>query len=693
MKNIFELISQAFVLNEDELNFLKDLISKIKETEKDFNIVKSLIDNKLDFNSVCAYLISEHEINIENCSKDIALLSENLKFLSTSYVYNNKQEQNEMLRKQFIAMCKDIRVIIIKLCYVNYQAKLCSLPLTQENKDLLVTIRNIYAPLSERLGLNKMKSELEDLCLKYLNPEIYNELERSVLLKKEENNSQIELTKNKLEDIIKELNLKDAVIMARQKHFSSIYKKISSKAVTLAQIYDLIAMRVIVSSIEDCYAVLGKIHGIYKPMEGRFKDYISNPKPNGYQSLHTTIITENSRPMEIQIRTFDMHKNSEFGVDVAHWIYKEKRKTTELDKKLSWLREIMDNSENLNSDDFIQTLKTNLYSGRIFVQTPKGKVLEFPEGSCIIDFAYAIHSDVGNYCVGGKINGKLVPLNTKLSNNDIIEIVTSSTSKGPSRDWLKIVKTSEARDKINTFFRKELKEENIKNGKQILELAIKNKGLAVSKVLTDENIEKILYKYAFTTQDEMFAAVGYGSLNSTQVVNRLVQEYEKQQNMLLKAEKTISTLFIKKNKDGVLIDGDSGMLIRYAKCCSPVVGEKIIGYISKGRGVTIHKDDCLNIKYLEPERLIEAEWADKTSKNNIGTISILANMVDDIIPKLTLKVSSMQYNIVGIETKDIRDKVLCNIKIKLKEKGNINILINELKNNENVLEVELKWKL
>jgi len=353
----------------------------------------------------------------------------------------------------------------------------------------------------------------------------------------------------------------------------------------------------------------------------------------------------------------------------------------------------MDNSENLNSDDFIQTLKTNLYSGRIFVQTPKGKVLEFPEGSCIIDFAYAIHSDVGNYCVGGKINGKLVPLNTKLSNNDIIEIVTSSTSKGPSRDWLKIVKTSEARDKINTFFRKELKEENIKNGKQILELAIKNKGLAVSKVLTDENIEKILYKYAFTTQDEMFAAVGYGSLNSTQVVNRLVQEYEKQQNMLLKAEKTISTLFIKKNKDGVLIDGDSGMLIRYAKCCSPVVGEKIIGYISKGRGVTIHKDDCLNIKYLEPERLIEAEWADKTSKNNIGTISILANMVDDIIPKLTLKVSSMQYNIVGIETKDIRDKVLCNIKIKLKEKGNINILINELKNNENVLEVELKWKL
>lgn len=692
MENLLKLLENTFNLNENNKLLINNILEKINLNEKDIFITNNLIKNKLDFNSVCAYLISEYnlfDLNIQD--EDVLKLANNLKEINSDNLSFNKQEESEILRKQFVAMCKDIRVIIIKLCLVLYDAKNCTLPLTQKNRELLLTIRNIYAPLSERLGLNSMKSELEDLCLKYLDPEVYNELEHNVLLKKEENQKQIEVTKQKLEQILQDLNLKNATIMARQKHFSSIYKKIQSKAVPLAKIYDLIAMRVIVDTIEECYAVLGKIHGIYRPMEGRFKDYIANPKPNGYQSLHTTIITENDRPMEIQIRTYEMHRNSEFGVDVAHWVYKEKRKTTELDKKMAWLREIMDNSSNLNSEEFIETLKTNLYSGSIFVQTPKGKVLEFPEGSCVIDFAYAIHSEIGNACVGGKINNKMVPISTKLSNNDIVEIITSPTSKGPSRDWLKIVKTAQARDKINAFFKKELKEDNIKNGKQILELAIKNKGLSASDILSEQNINDVLYKFAFNNADELFAAVGYGSITSTQVVNKLIQEYEKRENEN-KPAKVLTSLVVKRGKDGVLIDGDSGMLVRYAGCCNPILGEDIVGYISRGRGVTIHKADCHNVQFLEKERLIKAEWADKSATFKIVNVNIFAKTDDNFIAKLAFTLANMQYNIVSLDTKNLPDRIICNLKIKTNDNDNLTRLDKAIKSLDNVMEVNIKWK-
>ncbi len=690
MENLLKLLENTFNLNENNKLLINNILEKINLNEKDIFITNNLIKNKLDFNSVCAYLISEYnlfDLNIQD--EDVLKLANNLKEINSDNLSFNKQEESEILRKQFVAMCKDIRVIIIKLCLVLYDAKNCTLPLTQKNRELLLTIRNIYAPLSERLGLNSMKSELEDLCLKYLDPEVYNELEHNVLLKKEENQKQIEVTKQKLEQILQDLNLKNATIMARQKHFSSIYKKIQSKAVPLAKIYDLIAMRVIVDTIEECYAVLGKIHGIYRPMEGRFKDYIANPKPNGYQSLHTTIITENDRPMEIQIRTYEMHRNSEFGVDVAHWVYKEKRKTTELDKKMAWLREIMDNSSNLNSEEFIETLKTNLYSGSIFVQTPKGKVLEFPEGSCVIDFAYAIHSEIGNACVGGKINNKMVPISTKLSNNDIVEIITSPTSKGPSRDWLKIVKTAQARDKINAFFKKELKEDNIKNGKQILELAIKNKGLSASDILSEQNINDVLYKFAFNNADELFAAVGYGSITSTQVVNKLIQEYEKRENEN-KPAKVLTSLVVKRGKDGVLIDGDSGMLVRYAGCCNPILGEDIVGYISRGRGVTIHKADCHNVQFLEKERLIKAEWADKSATFKIVNVNIFAKIDDNFIAKLAFTLANMQYNIVSLDTKNLPDRIICNLKIKTNNNDNLTRLDKAIKSLDNVMEVNIK---
>lgn len=690
MENIISILNNAFKLNETEVLLFNNLMEKINDNSKDKEIINNLIKYKLDFNSIIAYLICEHNLFDIETNEDIFKLAQNLKTLEENKIVLDKHEEAETLRKQFIAMCSDIRVIIIKLCLVLYEAGLCEFPLSKENEELLLTIRNIYAPLSERLGFNALKSTLEDICLKYLDPDIYKSLEENALLKKEENENQIQVTTAKIQEIIDDLHLKNALITSRQKHFSSIYKKLKSKNVTLAQIYDLVAMRVIVESVEDCYAVLGKIHGIYKPMEGRFKDYISNPKPNGYQSLHTTIIAENLRPIEIQIRTYEMHKNSEFGVDVAHWIYKEKRKSNELDKKLAWLREIMDASSGLTSEEFVETLKTNLYSGRIFVQTPKGKVLEFPDGATVLDFAYAIHSDIGNTCIGGKINNRMVPLSTKLASNDIVEIITSAQSKGPSHDWLNLVKTPGARSKINSYFRHELKDENIKNGKQMIELAIKNKGLNVAKVLDAELLNNVLAKFAFNTPEEMYGAVGYGSVSTNQIVNKLVAEYDKKYGE--KEQNKISTIVVKKTKDGILIDGDSGMMVRYAGCCSPILGEEIIGYISRGRGVTIHKCDCINLKYLEQERLINAQWADKTADYKIANIQVVASFSEDFIAKLTQGIVNLHYNILSLETKFSSNKVICNVKIKLSNKDDEDKLINKLKNIDNVMEVNSKWK-
>ena len=690
MDKIIEKIQKSFNLSEKDSDLLNNVFLDKIITKKDEEIINNLINYKLDFSSVLAYFICEHNL-LDNYdfSDDVISLAKNLQQIEGYGSGGTRWEEAEILRKQFIAMCKDIRVIIVKLCLVLYEANLCTLPLSQKQRELLINIRNIYAPLAERLGFNSLKSTLEDLCLKNLDPEVYKSLEANVLLKKEENAKQIELTTARFEKILDELGLKNVSITSRQKHFSSVYKKIKQKNVNLAQIYDLVAMRIIVNTVEECYAVLGKIHGIYRPMEGRFKDYIASPKPNGYQSLHTTIIVENHRPLEVQIRTHEMHKNAEFGVDVAHWVYKEKRKTTDLDKKLSWLREIMDASSNLNSEEFVETLKTNLYSGRIFVQTPKGKVIEFPEGATVLDFAYAIHSEIGNSCIGGKISGKMVPLGTKLSNNDIVEIITSPNSKGPSRDWLSMVKTAGARSKINAFFKHELKDDYIKTGRSMIELALKNKNLQPNKVMTDEIFAQVLYFYAFSTTDELFAAVGYGSITTTQVVNKLIREYEKISNQNLENNK-VSVVVVKKNKDGVLIDGDSGMLIRFAGCCAPILGEEIVGYISRGRGVTIHKSTCPNLQYLEAERLIKANWADMPSNYKVIELSVISNEDEKLISNISLVMANLHFGILSLETKRSMDKIICNLKIKTTEVSDKDKIIANIKKINNVLEVNVK---
>lgn len=687
MQKIEELVIQNFELNDTEKQLLKSVLKNgLKDTERVYKIVKSLLEFRLDFHSIIAYLAYESGFVFdEYVDSDILKIYSTLKSAFVITEGMSKQEQADVIRKMFIAMSNDVRVIVIRLYIMLYDISNYKLPLTKEQKQFLINVKDIYAPLAERLGLNSLKSNLEDYCLKLLNPKTYENLSKSVMLQRDTNEEQIKITKNKLQQILDELGLKDAVIMARQKHFSSIYRKIKTKGESLANIYDLIALRVLVDTVDQCYAVLGKIHAIYKPMEGRIKDYIALPKPNGYQSLHTTIIAENKRPLEIQIRTFEMHKLAEFGV-FAHWLYKEKKSglKSELDKKISWLREIMESSKDLSSEEFIDTLKTNLCEGQIYVQTPKGKVLEFVEGATALDFAYAIHSDVGNFCVGAKINGKIKPLGTKLQNGDIVEVITSQNSKGPSKDWLKIVVTSNAKSKINSYFKHELKEENIKLGLSMLEQGIKNRGFSPSKILVDKYLDMSQFKFAFKTKEELFAAIGYGSVSANNICNKLCQLYQADNphdNELqsLKSQST-NALLIKKNKDGVLVDGDSGMLIRYAGCCSPVYGEEIIGYISRARGVTVHRVDCPNLKYLEPERLINAVWDDSaTNKTTSAVIKIISSTSDGFLAKLTQEILGAGYKILGLESKVLGDKTHTTLKTEVKKLEDITKIINTIK--------------
>ncbi len=689
---ILEIIKKNFNPTEKQVEILNNL-APFLDDEKCYKIIEELIKLKLDFQTICAFLLDQavekteiEENKIKNTFDEETLeLFKNLQIIKSLHT-QTRTEEAENLRKMLVAMSKDLRVLIIRLYCLLFELKTYKLPLTNDQRNITVEVRDIFAPLAERLGLNVIKSEMEDECLKLLEPSVYKSLLNNVNLKRDENQKQIEITKAKLENILKELGIKGQ-IMARQKHFSSVYKKMQSKHLPLAKIYDLIALRVIVDKIEDCYAILGKIHAIYRPMPGRVKDYIANPKANGYQSLHTTVIAENNRPLEIQIRTLEMHKNSEYGV-AAHWMYKEKRtKKSSLDSRLSWIREIMEMGKDMSSKDFIQTLKTNLYGGVIFVQTPKGKVLEFPEGATIIDFAYAIHTEVGNTCVGGKINNKIRPLDTKLSNGDIVEILTSASSKGPSRDWLNIVKTADARQKIKLFFKQELKEENIKKGKVILEEAIKDKGYATEKLLQPKFLDEVYYKYSVSNLDELYAAVGYGSLPSKVIVSKLVQEYEK----TISKEKEpveVQQITLRTNKDGILVDGSSGLLIRFAGCCSPVQGDGIVGYISRGKGVTIHRDNCPNLKYLEGERLIQATWDLNSEKPFTATLKINAedcpNLITQVVKELdNFKVKSMDSHTKGNVSN-------ATIKLEIKKKEDLTALIKKLKQIKGVVDV-FRW--
>ena len=685
-EELIKKIKDNFTLNEKEQKIIEEYIIDDMNLQRLSFVIDTMITYHIQSDFLVVYIVYTHgkineekaEVQFKKFNKEEKRLYESFKLLRDVTTLNRGAEAED-IRHLFLAICQDMRMVIVKFASLLYDLKQIKLPMTQQDREFVKMVKEIFAPLAERLGLNRFKNDFEDITFELLEPDAYNRLKNEALLKTSVNQKQIELTTKKLRKILHELNI-EGEIQSRQKHFYSVYKKLTTKNIPLGKVYDLVAMRVIVNTVEDCYAVLGKIHAIYKPIPGRVKDYIANPKPNGYQSLHTTIVADNTRPLEIQIRTHEMHRLSEYGV-AAHWIYKEKRTQTKADKKFVWFRQMLENSKDLDNEEFLQTLKSDLYGEAIVVQTPKGKVLEFPLGSTILDFAYAIHSEIGNKCVGARINGKMVPITTKLKNADVVEIITNPNSKGPSRDWLKYVKTTSARSKIRAFFKSEHKDENIKTGKTILDQNLKAKNITLSKEEREEYLTKIASGLMIDSIDGLLAEIGAGSISISSVVNKIAGFISKER---LESITNKNVLTIKRNKDGILVDGDGGLLIRYAGCCTPVVGDDIIGYISRGRGVTIHRRECINVKNLEPERLIKVEWQKDLVSDFITTIKVETENNPKMIKVLTDYTRELKGKLKGFGYMQVQDKLQFQIVVQIKNKSELDSIIKNIKSIKNV---------
>ena len=656
-------------------------------------VAQILIELGLDSATVAAAflhdVIEDTPVTEEDIRRDfgdeVLLLVSGVTKLDKIVFKSREEEEAENFRKIFVAMAKDIRVIIIKLAdrlhnmrSLNFLSKERQIKMAQETLD-------IYTPLAGRLGISQIKCELEDLCLKYLEPEAYEYLVENIHQKLYERHNFVDFVVKEIKNILEESNI-EGEVFGRPKHFYSIYKKMKTQNKTLDQIYDLTAVRVIVNTVDECYEVFGKIHKRWKPIPGRIKDYIATPKANMYQSLHTTVVTNFGQPFEIQIRTFEMHRTAEFGI-AAHWKYKEKKaEDSAFTERLSWIREVLDWEGGLkDSKEFMQSLKTELYSNELLVFTPKGKVISLPKDATPIDFAYAIHSEVGNRCTGARVNSKIVPLDSTLQTGDVVEILTSTNSKGPSWDWLKIVKSSSARAKIKQFFKREMKEENVKLGKSMLEAEAKHRGYALSDILTEESFAKVAEKFSFSSQDEMFASVGYGAITVNQVLFRLIDFYRKEvpKPVIYRGETS-------SDSSGVIVKGMSGLLTRFAGCCNPVPGDEIVGFVSRGRGMVIHRADCPNVKTLEEEkgRILPAEWAAGGSGRFVAGIVIKAKDQGVALSVLTSVVSDMRLMITGVNSRFDKNKdAVIEANIRLNGKEDIDLLIKKIRADERITEV------
>lgn len=646
--------------------------------EHPVSVAMILVDLGMDDVTVASALLHDvledtevtHEEMEKKFGKEVVELVEGVTKLG-KIPYSSKEEQQiENLRKMFLAMAKDIRVIIIKLADRLHNLRtMKSIPDRKRREKALETME-IYAPLAHRLGIYSLKWEIEDISLMYLDPVAYKEISSQIAQKREERLVALEDIKKNIKEKIEELGIK-ATIDGRVKHFYSIYRKMFTKNRTMDSIYDLFAIRVIVDSIPDCYSVLGVAHELYKPMPGRFKDYISMPKQNMYQSLHSTLISSNGTPFEIQIRTFDMHKTAEYGV-AAHWKYKEgKESSSDLDNKLTWVRQLLEiEKDNDNPKEFISNLKIDLFSDEVFVFTPKGDVISLPAGSTAIDFAFAIHSQIGWKMVGAKVNGKIIQLETPLKNGDVVDIITSSHTMGPSNDWLKIAKTSQARNKINAWFKKENREENIQKGKDILEKEFKKVNLDVSEFSNPELLGFVLKKFSFNHIDDFYATLGFGRISVEKVMNR-VKDYYGKKNVEFDIENIVSKPVKKSNKNnsGIIVKGIDNCLIKFAKCCSPVPGDEIIGYITRGRGVSIHRCDCSSIFNIEKtdgdrSRLIEVNWAETNKGTYNAELLITANDRTGLLVDITLALNELKIPLRALNAKTTKN-MLCLINITL----------------------------
>jgi GTP pyrophosphokinase len=670
-----------------------------------------LAELEMDENTIIAGLLHdvledtkyEYDEIAAEFGEEVALLVDGVTKL-TRLKYESKEErQAENLRKMFLAMAKDIRVIIIKLADRLHNMRTLEYMNEEKKKEKAMETIEIYAPIADRLGISKIKGELEDTSLRFIDSEGYYELVEKINKKREEREEYIENVINKLNDSLADTDI-EYDITGRPKHFYSIYKKMVYQKKSFEEIFDLTAIRVIVDTVKDCYGVLGIVHTLWKPIPGRFKDYIAMPKTNMYQSLHTTVIGPKGEPFEIQIRTDDMHKIAEYGI-AAHWKYKEGRVEEEnIDNKLTWLRQMLEWQRDLKDPkEFVESLKMDLFTNQVFVFTPQGDVVELPVGSTPVDFAYKIHSGVGNSCIGGKVDGRIVPLDYKLKTGNIVEVLTSSHSNGPSRDWLKFVKSTQAKNKIRQWYKKERKEENIVKGKDMLEKEVKRLGYTTKEFLQADWLNSAVKKLSLNAIEDLYASLGYGGISLNQVMPKLKEKYRIQhkddKKMTVEEEiaekpKKKSDRNDKKHKrqdQGITVKGIDSILVRFAKCCSPVPGDEIIGFITRGRGITIHRSDCPNIKNEDTtaERFIEVEWnRDEETSYETG-IQIVAPDKKGLLSEVTNLISELNLEVIGINARITKEKIaIINLTILIFDTSQLEKLIKKLKNKPEVMDVK-----
>lgn len=682
-----------------------------------------LADLELDKESIAAGLLhdvvedtvmTEEELTEEFGPEVSLIVSGVTKLAQLKYSADKVEEQAENLRKMFLAMAKDIRVILVKLADRLHNMRTAQYWSPETQKKKARETMDIYAPIAQRLGISKIKVELDDLSLKYLEPDAYYELVQKVSMKREQRQEFVDAIVKEVTRHIHQAGI-EADVNGRIKHFFSIYKKMVNQHKTLDQIYDLFAVRIIVETVKDCYAALGVIHEMYKPIPGRFKDYIAMPKANMYQSLHTTLIGSNGQPFEIQIRTFEMHRVAEYGI-AAHWKYKEasdgKKPEVQEEEKLVWLRQILEWQRDMSDNkEFMNLLKNDLdlFSDSVYCFTPTGEVKNLPAGSTPIDFAYSIHSAVGNKMVGARVNGKLVTIDYKINNGDRIEIITSQNSKGPSRDWLNVVKSTQAKNKINQWFKNELKEDNILKGKDLLSGYCKARGINLASLQKQEYMDAIMRKYGFRDWDSVLAAIGHGALKEGQIVNKMQELYDRDHKKEMTNEEVLASIaennaanaqsgankpVLMKSKSGIVVRGIADLSVRFSKCCSPVPGDEIVGYVTRGRGISIHRTDCINIINLpemERARLIDAEWQPEEAhaEKYLAEIKIYANNRNGLLADISKALTEKNIDIMSMNTRTNRQGLATlQTTFEISGREELNRIIDKIRGIESVIDIE-----